>query len=104
MKQTPDDQALIDDRRVAAEDRRGAPRLRTLKGAQIIWPTAAPVKCLVRNLSTTGATLELLNPVPGTFELVFDGDQSRRSCSVVWRRETRIGVRFQPSKSKSRDE
>jgi len=92
---------VTDDRRVSHGDRRIAPRLRALKGAQIVWPTAAPVKCVVRNLSQTGAALEVHDPVPGTFELVFDGDQSRRSCRVVWRRETRIGVQFQWSKSKS---
>ena len=95
---------VIDDRRdrsASRGDRRISSRLRTLKGAQIVWPTAAPVKCVVRNLSQTGAALEVHDPVPGTFELVFDGDQSRRSCRVVWRRETRIGVQFQWSKSKS---
>ena len=94
---------VIDDRRVShrGDDRRIASRLRTLKGAQIVWPTAAPVKCVVRNLSQTGASLEVQNPVPNAFELIFEGDQSRRSCCVVWRRETRIGVKFQSSKSKS---
>ena len=69
-------------------------RMRTLKGAQIVWPTGVPVNCIVRNLSTAGASLEVQSPVPNTFELVFAGDQSRRSCRVVWRRETRIGVQF----------
>jgi hypothetical protein len=89
---------VIDDRRdrsASRGDRRIASRLRTLKGAQIVWPTAAPVKCVVRNLSRTGAALEVHGPVPGAFELVFDGDQSRRLCHVVWRGETRIGVKFQ---------
>ena len=70
---------VIDDRRVSGGgrgDRRIASRLRTLKGAQIVWPTAAPVKCVVRNLSQTGASLEVHGPVPGAFELVFDGDQN----------------------------
>jgi hypothetical protein len=86
---------VVEEHRVTVSDRRESPRMRTLKGAQIVWPTAPPVKCTVRNLSTTGAALEVQSPVPGTFELVFDGDQSRRSCRVVWRRETRIGVQFQ---------
>jgi len=92
---------VIDDRRdrsASRGDRRISSRLRTLKGAQIVWPTAAPVKCVVRNLSQTGASLEVHGPVPGAFELVFDGDQSRRLCHVVWRGETRIGVKFQAPK------
>jgi hypothetical protein len=82
-------------RRVAvAPDRRIVGRMRTLKGAQIIWPTAAPIKCIVRNLSETGASLEVHSPVPPTFYIVFDGDLSQRLCGVVWRKETRIGVKF----------
>jgi PilZ domain-containing protein len=86
---------VIEDRRVAVTDRRIVPRRRTLKGGRIVWLTGAPVQCVVRNLSETGAKLEVHSPVPHTFDLVFDGDQSRRSCSVVWRRPTRIGVKFQ---------
>jgi hypothetical protein len=85
---------VSEDRRVAVADRRIAQRMRTLKGGKIVWPTGTPVKCIVRNLSQTGANIEVHSPVPHTFELVFDGDESRRSCSVVWRKETRIGVKF----------
>lgn len=84
----------IDDRRKSGGDRRSSPRTRTLKGAQIVWPTGNPVKCIVRNLSDTGAKIEVHGPVPGTFELVFDSDRSRRSCRVVWRKEPMMGVRF----------
>jgi hypothetical protein len=105
MKTPADETPLIDDRRVAVspvpkdrrigvKDRRIARRMMTLKGAQIVWSTAAPIKCIVRNLSETGANIEVHSPVPGTFELVFDGDQSRRWCGVVWRRETQIGIKF----------
>ena len=86
---------LIKDRRVGDIDRRRTPRQGTLKGGQIVWPTAWPVMCLIRTLSPTGATLEVHSRVPGAFELLFDGGRSRRSCSVVWRRETCIGVKFQ---------
>ena len=86
---------VTDDRRIARTDRRVAQRMRTLKGGQIVWPTGAPVKCIVCNLSQTGAKLQVGSPVPHMFELVFDGDQSRRSCTVMWRKETEIGVNFQ---------
>jgi PilZ domain len=91
-----EDRTIIDDRRVAARDRRGSPRIRTLKGAQIVCFNCAPVPCTVRNLSETGANLEVYEPVlQNTFEIVFDLDQSRRSCRVVWRKEPRIGIKFQ---------
>jgi hypothetical protein len=94
--------SAIDDRRKSVDDRRLSPRTRTLKGAQVLWPTGAAVtwptgatvKCIVRNLSETGAKIEAHSPVPATFELVFDLDQSRRSCSVTWRKGAMIGVKF----------
>jgi hypothetical protein len=85
---------VVDDRRIAATTRRAAARSRTLKGAQITWPAGSRIKCIVRNLSETGANIEVHSVVPGTFDLIFDGDQSRRACRIVWRKETRIGVKF----------
>jgi len=91
-----DRRKAISDRRKAITDRRAAPRIRTLKGAKIIWPNGAPVSCVVRNLSESGASLEAYAPVlQNTFDLVFDLDHSRRSCRVVWRKEPRLGVKFQ---------
>ena len=90
-----DRDGTVEDRRKADSDRRGSPRIRTLKGGQIIWPNGTPVKCVVRNVSETGAKLEVHEPVlQNTFDLVFDLDQSRRACRVVWRKEPRIGVKF----------
>jgi hypothetical protein len=91
--------APVEDRRVAGSDRRSASRLKTLKGAQVVWRAAVPVRCVVRNQSGTGACLEVLDPIPGVFDLVFDGDTSRHPCHVIWRRKNRVGVRFdrQPS-------
>jgi hypothetical protein len=94
MLMPPSTPSGIDDRRVAETDRRISPRMRTLKGAKIVWPTAAPVTCIVRNLSEIGARLEVHCPVPRTFELVFDGDQSRRACYMVWQKANQIGVKF----------
>ena len=98
----PVDDSVIDDRRGPVEDRRSSPRKKALRGAQILWPTGAAVtwptgaavKCIVRNFSANGAKIEAHSPVPGTFDLVFDLDQSRRSCRVVWRKGFLIGVKF----------
>ena len=84
----------VDDRRKSVGDRRSSPRTKTLKGAQIFWPAGSAVKCIVRNLSETGAKIEVHSPVPAAFELVFDSDRSRHSCRVVWRKEPMVGVRF----------
>jgi hypothetical protein len=84
----------IEDRRGADGTRHQNPRFRTLKGATIVWLTGIPVKCIVRNLSQTGAKIEVHNPIPGTFDLIFDNDQARHRCRVVWREEFNIGVEF----------
>jgi hypothetical protein len=86
-----------DDRRVAVTPRRGSPRYRTFKGAQIFWPwpLGAHDECIVRNLSETGACLEIHVPVlHQTFDLAFDHEQSHCACCVVWRKEPRAGVKF----------
>ena len=98
----PSNGGAIDDRRTSVDDRRSSPRRKALRGAQILWatgaavtwPTGAAVKCIVRNYSEKGAKIEVHSPVPETFELVSDVDQSHRSCRVVWRKEPMIGVRF----------
>lgn len=98
----PIEASEIDDRRKAIDDRRLLPRTKTLKGAQIlwrtgaavIWPTGAPVKCVIRNLTPAGAKIEVHSPVPQEFDLLFDCDQSRRSCRVIWRNKSQIGVLF----------
>ena len=94
------DDSTIDDRRkddrgTSVRDRRKTPRLKTLKGAQIISRDDVPVPCTVRNISEGGAKLEVYRPVTQNgFVLVFGLDQSRRSCRVVWRKQSMMGVRF----------
>jgi len=87
------DDGAIDNRRKSVGDRRLSPRTKKLKGARIVWPGSV-VRCIIRNLSETGAKMEAHGPIPANFELVFDLDQSRRSCRVMWRKEAMIGVKF----------
>jgi hypothetical protein len=75
--------------------RRRSPRSKTFKGAELTWPNGVPVKCIVRNVSKTGAKLEVCGPVlRNIVDLIFDQDHSRRSCRVVWRKEPMVGVEF----------
>lgn len=94
IKSAPVDESAVEDRRSGAV-RRILPRTRTLKGGKIIWDrNGSSVRCTVRNLSETGAKIEVHQPVlQNTFDLVFD-DQSHRSCRVIWRKEPLIGVKF----------
>ena len=72
-----------------------APRRRVLKAGSIEFGGGA-IDCTVRNMSETGAALEVVSPlyIPDRFTLVVQTDQLRRSCHVVWRQERRIGVAF----------
>jgi hypothetical protein len=73
-----------------------AQRLRTLKAGSISFDRAASIDCVVRNISETGACLEIETPVgiPNDFTLVISKDNLARSCHVAWRSARRIGVRF----------
>jgi hypothetical protein len=77
------------------EDVRVAARRRVLKGGSISFGGGA-IDCSVRNLSLTGAALEVETPVglPETFVLVVEMEQTKRLCRVVWRKATRVGVHF----------
>ena len=77
-------------------DNRHAPRLRTLKGGSIQFGLAAAIDCVIKNMSETGAALEVETPVgiPDEFTLLIKPNSTRRNCRVAWRSAKRIGVRF----------
>jgi hypothetical protein len=71
------------------------PRRRVLKAGTIEFG-GGTIDCMVRNLSTVGAALEVSSPVgiPENFTLIFRTEGLQMPCHVVWRREKRIGVAF----------
>ena len=77
-------------------EHRNAQRHRVLKGGTIAFTGAAGISCTVRNMSNSGAALDVISPVgiPPDFTLVIDGDRAAKPCHVVWRKEKRIGVAF----------
>ena len=86
-------QGEVDDRR-QTPDRRSSTRRKILKGGRTYWLNGDSSECTVLNVSETGAHLELRGPAPNVFDLVIAGDQTRRSCFVVWRKARRVGVKF----------
>ncbi len=78
------------------DERRKAPRHRTLKAGSIAFKRAGGIDCRVRNLSDNGACLEVASQigVPDAFTLVIAVDRLERPCHVIWRKATRIGVAF----------
>jgi hypothetical protein len=82
-------------------EQRRFPRHRVLKPARIIAGESDVFDCTVRNLSETGALLE----VPAFLELpnAFDVSMSNvpaRHCQVAWRNAYQIGVEFTRATSK----
>jgi hypothetical protein len=77
------------------ENNRAAPRQRVLKPGTIEFNGGA-IDCVVRNISQTGAALEVASPmgIPNEFNLLVSGDHTSRRCQVAWRSEKRIGVAF----------
>lgn len=77
------------------DERRDKARHRVLKAGTIEFGGGA-IDCTVRNLSDIGAALDVTSPlgIPEHFTLFVVADGKHLSCSVVWRKEKRIGVRF----------
>jgi hypothetical protein len=80
------------------EGNRAAPRQRILKAGSIEF-SGSTIDCVVRNISATGAAIEVASPVgiPAEFNLVISGNIAKRPCRVVWVRDNRIGVAFRPA-------
>ena len=76
-------------------EKRTAPRHRVLKRGTLAFGGGG-IDCTVRNLSDTGAALDVSSPVgiPDHFSLFVQADGTHLACTVIWRKEKRIGVRF----------
>ena len=77
-------------------EKRTAARHRVLKHGTLAFNGGGGVDCTVRNISSSGARLDVANPVglPPSFTLVIQTDQLMRHCHPVWSNDTRIGVAF----------
>jgi hypothetical protein len=77
------------------DEQRTTPRRRVLKAGTIEFGGGA-VNCMVRNMSNTGAALDVASPegIPEHFTVILPTDGHRIPCQVVWRKEKRIGVTF----------
>ncbi|MDB5580153.1 MAG: hypothetical protein JWR80_5329 [Bradyrhizobium sp.] len=70
-------------------------RHRVLKAGMIEFGGGA-IDCTIRNMSDTGAALDVASPIgiPDRFGLILSADGRCLPCHVVWRKEKRIGVAF----------
>jgi hypothetical protein len=76
-------------------EKRAAPRKPVLMSAAIDF-AGGNVNCLVRNISVSGAALDVTNPhdIPERFDLFFKRGGTHIPCRVVWRQDEQIGVAF----------
>jgi len=77
-------------------ERRKYSRLRVLKGAKIVIGTSSVLDCVVRDLSSTGARIEIPNAIglPEALDVTFDGGHTFRPCRLKWRTLNETGVEF----------
>lgn len=77
------------------DEHRSAPRRRILKAGTIEFGGGA-IDCTVKNVSESGAALEIVTPlfIPDHFTLCVPSDYLKRPCHIVWRKDRRIGIAF----------
>jgi PilZ domain len=77
-------------------ERRRYSRIRVQKAAKIVIGTASVLNCMVRDLSSTGARIEIQEAagLPEAVDVTFDGGHTFRPCLVRWRSPTETGVEF----------
>lgn len=78
-------------------NRRQTERHRTLRHARIILSNRmSTFDCTIRNISATGALLEVPAPIgiPNQFELALDMEKHGPACTVRWRTDHYLGVSF----------
>jgi hypothetical protein len=79
------------------DDKRAAPRMRSfLKGRVIFNGGASSLDCLIRDISATGARLELSGSItlPERFDLYLPHRDETCKVQVQWRRDDHIGIAF----------
>jgi len=78
------------------DEHRNAPRNRVLIAGTVEF-AGSSVSCMVRNISATGAALDVGSSVgiPEQFTLRLPTDGQRLPCQVLWRKERRVGVVFE---------
>lgn len=77
------------------DEHRTVPRNRVLRAGTIEFDGDA-INCMIRNISISGAALDIASSVgiPEHLTLVFLTDGLRMPCHVAWRKEKRIGIEF----------
>lgn len=75
-------------------DQRSSRRRRVLKAGTIEFGGGA-FSCVIRDRSDIGAMLVVPSPIGIPDHFILATDDWRIPCRIIWRKERRIGVRFE---------
>ena len=78
------------------QERRKITRTRVLKDAKFLLKNSSVRDCIVRNVTSAGAGVEIPNTIdlPEALDLTFDSGRSFRTCRLAWRKISATGVEF----------
>ena len=93
---------LFPEKTGAIIDRRLFPRRIYMQDGHLwfpTWPAYPATICLIRDISQTGAQVELTVPIPselfnGKIRLYIVSKRHERECEIAWRHDGRIGFKF----------
>ena len=90
-------------------EQRKVQRSQTLKAGLISFTNGSAISCTIRNVSSAGACLEVINHfgitediilgIPEDIILVIAGEKFKRPCRIIWRCRNRLGVIFKQTAS-----
>ena len=77
-------------------ERRKTGRSRVIKGAKLIFGKESVMDCVVRNLTSSGARVQIANSInlPDTMSLSLDNGRTVRQCRTAWRTLHETGIEF----------
>ncbi|HOP20189.1 MAG TPA: PilZ domain-containing protein [Amphiplicatus sp.] len=79
-----------------SRDKRGAARQSVFRFARLILPDRSIVKCVIKDISSTGARVAIEGnfAIPKHVVLKIDQIGTTKEADVVWQDETEIGLNF----------
>jgi hypothetical protein len=78
------------------QERRRITRTRVFKSAMFFVGRSLVTDCVVRDMTTAGAGVEVPNSIdlPKTLDLTLNNGHTFRRCRLVWRKQKMVGVEF----------
>lgn len=83
----------------ASRDKRGASRQSVFRFARLILPDRSIVKCVIKDISASGARVAIEGnfSIPPHVVLKIDQIGQTKVANVIWQEETEVGLHFEPA-------